>query len=323
MTLLWKKALEETPEYPQNVFEGQGIVIAAGGEYYLVNALINLKILRLKGCTLPVEIWYIGEKEVVPLLMEKLEALGAECYDITNHFDYPIKGYEVKPHAILASKFKEVMLIDADNIVLRDPSYLFQREEYQTKGACFWPDQMIMNKDSILWNVLELPPCDFRGQESGQLLVDKERCWKALHLAAHMNKESDFYYKHMLGDKDTFFLSFMVTKTPYHMIDYLPGLVFENKSPLCCIGFLQRDLDGKPLFCHATNMNWSDRKTLKPIWNFYNLTDKRFSDLNYPFPWSDIPYLTFKSSFGPLEYRCLALLKKIQEDLSHGKSTVH
>ncbi len=316
MKQLWKDALNEIPKCPKGFFEGRGIVMAAGGEYYLVNAFINLSLLRYKGCDLPVEIWYIGEEEYIPEIMEKLKALGAQCYDVTHFFDYPIRGFEVKPHAILASNFKEVMLIDADNICLRDPSYLFDCQEYKNAGALFWPDQMMIRKENVLWDVLELEPRLYRGQESGQLIIDKERCWKALNLCVHMNKESSFYYKHIHGDKDTFFLSFMTSKTPYHMVKHLPGLVFSEKNIASFIGFLQRDLEGEPLFCHATDINWSDRKDLEKKWIFYNLTDKKFNCLNLKFPWVNLPWFNFRESFGLIEDRAIRLLFDIKPSFS-------
>lgn len=52
------------------------------------------------------------------------------------------------PGRVYQSKFKfkihvahrEVLLLDCDNIPVRDPSYLFSNPDYQQYGNLFWPD---------------------------------------------------------------------------------------------------------------------------------------------------------------------------------------
>lgn len=78
--------------------------------------------------------------------MKELEQMGAVCKDITEYFSYPIKGYEVKVHAIVASSFEEVMLLDADNVVYQNPEFLFDSPEYAASGALFWPDIQTLEK---------------------------------------------------------------------------------------------------------------------------------------------------------------------------------
>ena len=43
--------------------------------------------------------------------------------------------------------------------------------------------------------------------ESGIFVVDKQVCWDELCLTDWMNLHSDFWYRYVLGDKDTFYLS--------------------------------------------------------------------------------------------------------------------
>ena len=67
---------------------------------------------------------------------------------------------------------------------------------------------------------LKVPPeLEF---ESGQTVVDKERCWKALTLAGWINENSDFYYKYVHGDKETFHLAFRKLKTPLAFVPVPP-----------------------------------------------------------------------------------------------------
>ena len=140
-------------------------MIPAGGWYYLLNAYVNLHMLRDSGCHLPVEIWYIGEKEIVPSIMKKLKEINAVCKDVTAHFPYPIKGFEVKVHAIIASSFEEVMLLDADNVVLQNPEFLFDSPHFIKKGALFWPDVQSIEQNNLLWDVLSFPQKSARSRE--------------------------------------------------------------------------------------------------------------------------------------------------------------
>ncbi len=68
--------------------------------------------------------------------------------------------------------------------------------------------------------------------ETGQILVDKERCWRALCLSLWFNENSDFYYRYVHGDKETFHLAFRKLKTPYWLVDKpihpLPGTMCQH-----------------------------------------------------------------------------------------------
>jgi hypothetical protein len=45
-----------------------------------------------------------------------------------------------KVAALLHCSFREVLLLDSDNLPLLDPAYLFQDPLYQQHGNLFWPD---------------------------------------------------------------------------------------------------------------------------------------------------------------------------------------
>lgn len=307
----WKKAVAEAPEYPDAAYSGRGIVIPAGGKYYLTNGFINLGMLRQSGCELPVEIWYIGEKEVIPAVMRELEMMGAVCKDITQYFSYPIKGWEVKVHAIIASAFEEVLLIDADNVVFQNPEFLFDSEEYLQTGALFWPDIQTLEKKNLLWEVLELQPQKVRAQESGQVVVNKQTCWLPLQLCLHMNKESAFYYSHVLGDKDTFHLSWRALGYPYFMIPHVPGLIKKNmKDTSNGFGQLQRDFEGNPLFCHTTTYNWAQRYRYLPLFCYYTLPTQPLQAFEEG---PDDIYNNFQARYPQFEIICLGFLKRVRE----------
>jgi hypothetical protein len=45
------------------------------------------------------------------------------------------KKFALKAAALLLSRFKEVLLMDADNTPLRDPSFLFDSPAFRSTGA--------------------------------------------------------------------------------------------------------------------------------------------------------------------------------------------
>jgi hypothetical protein len=49
--------------------------------------------------------------------------------------------------------------------------------------------------------------------QGGQLLIDRIRAWKLVHLSNYMCQHSDYYFKHMYGDQDTWRVSLSALAT--------------------------------------------------------------------------------------------------------------
>lgn len=237
------------PEHMQ----GRGVVIVGGGKF-LPSAYVALKKLRATGCSLPVEFWYLGPSEFPLKLTSQFDSLGAACIDAFKMRErYPMRrlgGWECKPYAIAYSGFEEVLLVDADNLVLRDPTFLFTDPLYLSTTALFWPD--FPPREDSFWRInqgafelLGLPVQLGLEIESGQLLIHKRKSWEALTSAVSMNEASDFFYNRCShGDKDLFTLAWLVTHTPYGRIQKLPQIVRDFIRT-------QYGPDGIPLFEHG------------------------------------------------------------------------
>lgn len=74
-----------------------------------------------------------------------------------------------------------------------------------------------MERARPMWRAAEVPYRDEPEVESGQIALDKARCWQALNLAMHYNEHSDFYFKYIHGDKCTFQFAWPRTGTRYAM----------------------------------------------------------------------------------------------------------
>ena len=233
-------------------FRGRGIVIPGGGPTYFTNAWVCIHILRSRGCHLPIQLWHLGPREMDDPMRELLKPLGVECIDaleVRKQFPARIlNGWELKPYAILHCPFEEVLLLDADNVAVMNPEFLFETPEYNEAGAVFWPDFGRMPASRSIWSVCGVPYQDEPEFESGQIVVNKRVCWAAMTLAMWYNEQSDFFYQHFHGDKETFHMAFRRLKHSYAM----PARPIEALESTMC----QHDFAGRRIFQHRNMDKW-------------------------------------------------------------------
>jgi len=249
-----------TAAYPDKSMRGRGIVLCGGGDYFAC-VWVCVTMLRSLGCTLPIELWYRGPREIsgeMIALMQQLDVMCVDAYAVAQQ--YPVRrldGWELKPYAIAQSSFEEVLYLDSDNVPLRDPEFLFETDVYLEHGALFWPDrysgpgtgQEWLKRDA--WELCGVP-CRLEAEiEAGQLLINKRRCWRALSLALHLNEYSDFYYAYFYGDKDTFHLAWHRAGCVYGLAPRSPATLGNSEA------IVQFDLEGQPLFQHRNGAKWS------------------------------------------------------------------
>jgi hypothetical protein len=247
--------VDTIPNYPDH-FDGCGIVICAGGIKYNPCAWVLVRLLRHLGCQLPIEIWHAGNIECDPqwtALISRYDVVCRDALKTREQHPHPrLRGWPIKPYAILHSRFEEILFLDADNVPVKDPTFLFECQRYDETGAVFWPDieQSITPPDSPLWQLFGVPYQAGPDQESGQILINKSRCWKALNLCNWYNEHADFYYRHVYGDKDTFRFAWQRLGQP---ISWIPTRVsLEMPHTL-----LQHDFAGNVLFQHRFGHKWS------------------------------------------------------------------
>jgi hypothetical protein len=258
--------IKTIPAYPDG-FHGRGIVICGGGLRYFTNAWVCINMLRRSGCKLPVELWYRGRSEMDARMKALLTPLGVECIDACRmRKAFPIRrlgGWELKPYAILRSTFREVLLLDADNVAVVNPEFLFETPEFRTTGAVFWPDYDAGRnaKLAAIWRSCGLRQPREREFESGQIVVDKERCWAALCLSLWFNEHSDFYYQYVHGDKETFHLAFRKLNKSYNLV---ATPIHTLKGTMC-----QHDFQGRRIFQHRNRDKWDLFRRNKQVSDFW------------------------------------------------------
>jgi hypothetical protein len=248
------------PSYPGG-HAGRGVVLVGGGRYAAA-AYVTARVLRHVGCRLPVQLWHLAG-ETDEALRRLLAALDVACVDadaVARQHPYRFldghwwKGWQLKPYALVYCPFREVLLLDADCYPTRDPECLFGWPGYRAYGAAFWPDNeagsSVLTPQHI--RTFGVEPAGVAPVESGQLLVDKGRCWRELHLALHYNAQADYTYRLLHGDKDTFPLAWRRL-----------GCGYARPWPVCdwdTHTILQYGPDGRVLFQHRTQ----DKFTLAP-----------------------------------------------------------
>jgi hypothetical protein len=241
------------PSFPEDRFAGRGIVICAGGARLFTCAWIAIALLRRDlACTLPIEVWHLGAEEMGPPmrgLLEELDTYPVDAFEVAKcHQVDRLGGWELKSYAVMHSRFREVLLLDADNVPVRDPSFLFDRAEYRDTGTLFWPDIVRLAPDNEIWSTSGLSYRNMPSVESGQIVLDKSRCWRALSLAHWINQHSDVFYQFLHGDKDTFLIAWLMLEQPYHLVRHQPKLLDAT--------FCQRDPEGEVLFQHRNQAKW-------------------------------------------------------------------
>ena len=256
------------PELPAGRFEGRGIVVSAGGARVFTNAWVLISVLRRTlGCTLPIEVWHFGPDEMSASMAALLAELDVTLVDalpvIAREGAVVRDGWQLKPFAIQHSRFAEVLLLDADQVPVRNPAELFDWPEYRETGAVFWPDMIELREDNPVWAALGLPPRRTVALESGQLLIDKRRHWRALSVAVALNAEAERLYRMIYGDKDTFLIAWQLAEAEFARIPHTP---FIDERML-----VQRDFAGAPLFQHRTNSKWEYAGAQHQIEGFVHL----------------------------------------------------
>lgn len=247
-----ERFIQRLPPYPGG-FEGRGIVICGGGAKMFTNAWVCINLLRRQGCALRIQLWHLGEAEMDDSMRALVAPLGVECVDAfvvrKRHPARYLNGWSLKPYALLHSRFEQVLLLDADIVPLANPEYLFDTLPFRQTGALFWPDFGRLAPRSSAWRAFGVPYRNEAAFESGQMVVDKRYCWQPLALCMWYNEHRDFYYRHVLGDKDTFHMAFRKLGQAYSM----PAAPIHPLVGTMC----QHDFAGRRLFQHRNRDKWN------------------------------------------------------------------
>ncbi|KAJ3208434.1 hypothetical protein HDU67_006721 [Dinochytrium kinnereticum] len=235
-------------------FFGRGVVISIGKDEHLKFLQASIHFLRLHNCFLPIEVWAFEDEiseniiDAITSLTIPNQAVTFRIADDQRNFAPLTRGdddlaFHIKMAASINSGFEEILVMDVDVMVLRNPEFLFDTVEYRRNSALFWPDY---------WKTQDNNP------ESGILVIHKERSWRALMLNWYLNRNERIreWHRFIHGDKDLFRFSWKATRTPAYFIQHwvTPAGFMANLPNVpeffCGISMLQHDIEGNILFAH-------------------------------------------------------------------------
>ncbi|KAI9335096.1 mannosyltransferase putative-domain-containing protein [Obelidium mucronatum] len=239
-----------------------GIVLTAGKKQFQ-NLLLTITSLRtVLNCTLPIEVHYAGYRDLPRPMVESLSSNfeNLTTVNLMNHFNLEMLnhgGWSIKPFAMLASSFKNVIFLDADVLLFQDPAKAILKESmhFRKHGQVFFRDRSLNRQNGTFgtWfrKVNPIPTnytahhsryykhLSFHEQESGVVAMDKSRTGVLLSLilACRMNSKDTRIetYSHMWGDKETFWLSMEFLRVPFQFTPTYGGaLGYKNGTNLVC-----------------------------------------------------------------------------------------
>ncbi|KAI9338742.1 mannosyltransferase putative-domain-containing protein [Obelidium mucronatum] len=251
----------------------RGIIFSTGrGHFELaVHAIISLR--TILGCDLPIEIHHMGPDDLSKEMLMAFKALpGVKTVDVWDFWGdeaKALRGWAVKPMALLASSFKKVMFLDADAVFIQNPDLLFTNSKiFEKYGQLFYHDRTITGYDwcynwfngfvpsvSKYTNTLRFQKKDtVHEMESGVVVVDKSRT-DVLHgllTTAKMNMATErdgVTYKLMHGDKESYWMSWELARIPYRFSTSYGGTIgYKNEKGAVCGGLFHTDEYLKPLW---------------------------------------------------------------------------
>jgi len=267
---------------PSTWQSGKSIVTTCYGAE-LPSAWVLLNELKRLGCTLPIEIFYrngeLNSKEIALLNgvipgQVSVNMIAGTPKDFISRYGHR-HGWSCKIYALQESHYSDNLWIDADNCPVRDPSFLFEDAEYQHKGSLFWRDLMSPDSanqyadNSPMWPIFNIPINDAEPFESGQLLINKNKCAMQFALLKYYADNCEIYYN-FGGDKETFKMAWQRIAL---MNGHHPSRINYHSDPNVPFGFIpygpfhkgkpnqyhkwgggtvmvQRDRDGNELFNH-------------------------------------------------------------------------
>ncbi|KAJ3226612.1 hypothetical protein HDU78_010328 [Chytriomyces hyalinus] len=264
-----------------------GFVITGGTRHFFVIQHVILTLRQEFNITLPIQVFYNGKEDMAPEKARFLSTMeNVEVEDLMQYFTKETSlgvNWSVKPFAILASRFRKVLFLDADVLFFKNPVEVVTNSSiFRKNGVLFFRDRKLrehrfisgvklfahMNPHPTQYartlgyvNAESDPSLETHGMDSGFIAADKGNMGVlfSLLLASKMNsreERSATLYANTYGDKESFWFSTELLRVPYefnHAFGSALGRLDEGMSkpgyPIVCgVWLLQTDPSSRNLF---------------------------------------------------------------------------
>ena len=272
---------------------GRGIVMAAGDRDAAIRARTNIRLLRSYNCSLPVEIFRFpnelsnADKRMLSELSE-LEASpdghGLRKNEVTLRVVERLrkgngwKAFEIKGAAIQQSSFDEILYLDTDSYLLRNPEVLFEGKHWNETGLLLWPDYTKSHPTNPLWRLVGLQCRNEYEGESGQILISRSQHQDVLWLAEYFALRHDEFFSFMGGDRDSFRAAALMLGKKWNGPGRLNAVAGSLRNDDITGGghtMLQADPEGRWMFVHANLIKHG--KFSRPLWKtIYRAAQDRY-----------------------------------------------
>ena len=140
--------LMDLPDYPSRRYRGRGVVLAGGSDRFFASLYVTICALRHVGCTLPIEVWYLGREDEMPAERQALLApYQVACIDadrVRRRQSFKVRrldGWELKAFAALHSRLSRGAFSRCGLLSVPQPHVSFRPSKIiARKGAIFWPE---------------------------------------------------------------------------------------------------------------------------------------------------------------------------------------
>ena len=237
----------------KNIYSGRGIVTAAGTKSRILQSIISVKILRDRGCDLPIELFYADSKEFTDEQQELYNNLNVKLINIqdTELFsNYNARNFSIKSIALYLSSFNETIWIDSDIIALSNFTDLFNNTQYKTVGYLFFNDIWSNQNPNVfsvklenLFNIFGVFGKKFHQSEldSGIFIINKNKFKYLIEYILILNINHKLLYNICCyGDKDLFKLGIILETGDFISLKHYPvgiGNILKGETQDCLAGF--------------------------------------------------------------------------------------
>uniref|UniRef100_H3GDI7 Nucleotide-diphospho-sugar transferase n=1 Tax=Phytophthora ramorum TaxID=164328 RepID=H3GDI7_PHYRM len=246
--------------FDRSVSRERGVMVCIH-DAMLNMGLSLLRELRCLGNHELIQVYHCGEQELSAQSVELLFSLDNRlelvdvCSDLSSRgvisadMASKFRSWWIKPLAMYHTDVRHVMLLDVDDVVMKNPAVLRELEGYSTTGTTFFYDRVITGMkfltgndtgkiyvhkllhgfDYARFNVSKaFAPSQhmfstfaFKGKsihemDSSMVLIDKQRAGKTvMDIMFWFITEERFRFTYSWGDKETFWLAFELAHVPY------------------------------------------------------------------------------------------------------------